>query len=295
VKKWTINFDDKTKPAVSVAVAVYNKPRELKMCLEGYRRQSCLKNNPAAFELILADDGSSSDIEDIYRKFAGEVSFPCTYLFQEDKGWGKIRMLNAACLEALADRIVFTDGDCVPHRHFARSYAEMMDEDSVYCGRRVDLMGKISAPLSEKDVASGRLDSLCWHLKAVFGGLVDYGEQGFYFPDWLYGLFTLCMAKNRPSILGSNFSIHRKWLKEVNGFDESYHTPGIGEDTDLERRLRMTGVKFRWITHKAIQYHVWHTLTKVGEQSRETHEALKSKGNKEAVKGLKQFNVFRAP
>ena len=59
MKKWFSKREGST-PKISVVMAVYNKPHELKLCLEGYRRQS-FQN----FELILADDGSSPEIEAI--------------------------------------------------------------------------------------------------------------------------------------------------------------------------------------------------------------------------------------
>jgi cellulose synthase/poly-beta-1,6-N-acetylglucosamine synthase-like glycosyltransferase len=235
----------------------------------------------------VADDGSGPEIEALFKAFADSVSFPCTFLWQEDAGWGKLRMLNWATVEALADRIVFTDGDCVPHGHFVDSYLSDFSDEAGHCGRRVDLMEKLGPSVTADDVRAGRLDDPLWLARRIRAGEIDYGAQGFRLPRVLAGLIRTFSAK--PTILGSNFGIHRKLLEKINGFDESFKSPGLGEDTDIERRLRLAGIPLRWITYRAIQHHLWHPLTKVGEQSR-LMLALRAQSNsREAVQGLREL------
>ncbi|MEP7145657.1 MAG: galactosyltransferase-related protein, partial [bacterium] len=62
-------------------------------------------------------------------------------------------------------------------------------------------------------------------------------------------------------ILGCNFSIEKVLLEKINGFDENYEGPGIGEDSDLEFRLRLTGAKFKSVRYLAVQYHLYHVET----------------------------------
>lgn len=288
MKKWTKNAGPR-RPKASVVMAVYKKLRELELCLEGYRRQSALAADSSAFELILADDGSGPEIEAAFERFAETVSFPCTYLWQEDRGWGKLRMLNWATHAGLADRMVFTDGDCVPHRRFVEAHIDHSDPAAGYCGRRVDLMEKLGPAVTLDDVRSGRLEDRLWLAKRILGGDIEYGGQAFYLPGSLAGLAQRFSTSPRPSILGSNFGIHKKWLEAVNGFDESFGSPGLGEDTDLERRLRMAGADLRWITYRAIQFHLWHPLTRVREPARRTWEERQKQGNLEAVQGLREF------
>ncbi len=286
MRRWTKKFSEKV-PKISVVVSVYNKPREVEMVLEGYLRQSVLKNDPQAFELILADDGSNSDIESLCHRFSEDAPFPFTFLWQKDQGWGKPRMLNWAIHEARAERIVFTDGDCIPHSRFIESHIESSEEGSVLCGRRVDLMQKITPTLSIHDVRSGLFDSRLWLSGTILRDDVDFGTQGFYLPkpitNLIYG-FT-----RKPTLLGSNFSIYKKHLVDLNGFDESFTVPGIGEDTDMQRRFELAGLKINWITYRAIQFHLWHKLTSVGETAHKIFEDLKAAKNTRAVKGLKEF------
>jgi hypothetical protein len=47
---------------------------------------------------------------------------------------------------------------------------------------------------------------------------------------------------------------------DINGFDERYLAPGIGEDSDISVRLRWNGIKVHSIKTSAIQYHMYHRL-----------------------------------
>ena len=293
MKKWRKNPKN-LAPKVSVVVAVYNKAREFEMCLEGFKRQTLWAAKRQPFEMIAADDGSGEEIEELFKKFADSTDLPATYLHQKDQGWGKLRMLNWATLESQAEQIIFTDGDCVPHKHFLESHMEEFGENTVLCGRRVDLMEAVSKELSLEDVKNGTLESSLWILKAALKDKIDYGEQGLFLSKPFAKLFSALSKNSEPSLLGSNFSIHKKWLSQVNGFDESFETPGYGEDTDLERRLRTASLKFKWIKHRAIQYHIWHPLTEVGKQSIETFEERKKRGNKIALKGLNELKEILA-
>ena len=46
----------------------------------------------------------------------------------------------------------------------------------------------------------------------------------------------------------------------INGFDERYEAPSIGEDSDVQFRLELTGVKIKSLNHIAVQYHLYHKL-----------------------------------
>ena len=276
-------------PKLTAVIAAYNRPREFKLCLEGFRRQSFLINHHQEFELIVADDGSDSEIEEIFSNFSDRVSFPTTYVRKEHAGWGKLRMLNWATLEAQAERIVFTDADCIPHRHFLKSHDEARLKDVVLGGRRVDIMEKLAGALTLEDVRSGKLESYAWLIQNIVQGKMDYGGQGFYLAGALAKTFSFFSTNSQPTLLGSNFSIQKKRLLELNGFDETFAKPGYGEDVDLERRLKLAGAGIEWITYRAIQFHLWHPLTPVGEESKQTFEEVKRKGTKRALKGIEEF------
>lgn len=289
MKQWEQNSH--IQPVITVLLAVYNKPKELKMCLEAYKSQSFISQGNNNFELILADDGSSPEIEKIFSEFSREVPFRTVFLWQQDSGWGKLRMLNWAIVQSHADQIVFTDGDCVPHKDFVMNHLKNFSSETVSCGRRVDLLKEAAEKISVEDIRAGVLESPFWLLKNIFSGKIDYGGQGFLLPGWLAKTAQTFSTNKEPTILGCNFSVHKKWLFEVNGFDESFSTPGMGEDTDLERRLKMIGLKMKWVTYRAIQFHFWHRLTNA-QNSDAFYENLKKNQNPKAVKGIDELEKF---
>ncbi len=276
----------------TVVMAVYNKPRELKLCLEAYRRQSILNSSPQGFELLLADDGSSPEIEEIFAEFSRSVSFPTLYLRQDDNGWGKLRMLNWSVIESFCPIIIFTDGDCLPHRNFVSAHLRHLEEGFVSCGRRVDMMESLASKFCVVDLKAGKLESWQWILRHILDGGAEFGEQGLYLPAHLVRALTFFSKNKTPTLVGSNFSLHKKWLYELNGFDETFRTPGLGEDTDIERRMKKIGLKMKWVTYRAIQFHLWHPLQVVGETSHRTYEELKIKDNDKALIGLNELQAI---
>ena len=49
-------------------------------------------------------------------------------------------------------------------------------------------------------------------------------------------------------------------LLSVNGFDEDYQSAGVGEDVDIEYRLKKLGLQLYSIRYAAIQYHLDHKV-----------------------------------
>lgn len=75
-------------------------------------------------------------------------------------------------------------------------------------------------------------------------------------------------------ILGCNFSVHKIVLEKINGFDENYEGPGLGEDSDIEYRMRLIGVKFRSIRNLAVQYHIYHPKTIESDKNMEYYRKV---------------------
>ena len=43
-------------------------------------------------------------------------------------------------------------------------------------------------------------------------------------------------------------------MEKINGFDENYMGPGIGEDSDVEYRLTIAGAEFKSLRNKAVLF-----------------------------------------
>ena len=72
-----------------------------------------------------------------------------------------------------------------------------------------------------------------------------------------FPLWSLLQRKIVP-LLGSNMGWHKTDLIRINGFDETYITPGFGEDSDIEFRAKKAGIVPFSTRYKTIQYHLFH-------------------------------------
>jgi len=56
-------------------------------------------------------------------------------------------------------------------------------------------------------------------------------------------------------------SFSKKAIIAINGFDEDYILPAIGEDIDLSWRFIQAGFKHKSVRNMAVQYHLHHQKT----------------------------------
>ncbi|WP_248405317.1 glycosyltransferase family 2 protein [Butyrivibrio fibrisolvens] len=113
-------------PKISIIIPIYNTPQSsLVKCLDS------IKNQPYSnYELILIDDGSRSDLSQIYSNLSQKYS--ATYLYQPNKGVSSAR--NHGINEASGDYIAFIDSDDTIMPDFlpdAAEYAASGDYDIV--------------------------------------------------------------------------------------------------------------------------------------------------------------------
>ena len=91
-----------------------------------------------------------------------------------------------------------------------------------------------------------------------------------YFP-FLSFLLSFFKSKNLNRIRGCNFSIYKKDIIRVNGFNEEIITWGR-EDSEFVQRLFNSGVCKQHLKFSGIQYHLFH---KEGVHNIENNNILK--------------------
>jgi glycosyltransferase involved in cell wall biosynthesis len=237
----------------SVIAAFYNNIKYLRLVLAGFERQT-----EKDFELIVADDGSTEAVVREIESIASNYSFRIKHIWHPDKSFRKNKILNQAILASSSDYLIFIDSDCVPHSRFVEEHLNEKMNQVVLTGRRVNLSQKITNELTEQKIINGFLENQ--YLKIIEDGLFGKSydvEKGFYLENkFLRDTFN----KKYRGLLGCNFSINKKDLLDINGFDERYEAPSIGEDSDIEFRLGLNGVKVKSLNQIAVQYHLYHKL-----------------------------------
>ncbi len=240
-------------PACSVVVAFYNKLRELELVLAGFERQSFRD-----FEIIIADDGSRPEVVTDLEALMARSPLRIRHVWQEDRGFRKNRILNQAILAADSDYLIFVDGDCIPHRHFVAGHWRQREAGVFLTGRRANLSEGLSARLTPEAVRQGVLERLWGPLTwDALLGRSQRLEQAVY----LRSPRLQAWINRKPrGLIGCNMSMWRADLEAIGGFDERYQAAGVGEDTDVEYRLRLAGRRLRSINNIAVQYHLYHRL-----------------------------------
>jgi len=268
-------------PRLSLVIAVYNKAENLRLVLTALERQSF-----PDFEVLIADDGSGPEIRQIVGSVRTRSSFPITHLWHEDLGWRKNTMLNNAIRSATTDYLVFIDGDCLPSRHFLLDHWNERKSGRVLLGRRVETSERWSKELTVDVVRSGEFERFGWNeLTEMLRGKSLRVEDGVRIRSAI--LRTLLLRSTR-GMLGANFSAWKRDLVAINGFDELYDGPGCGEDSDIQYRLSLIGVRGKSLRNLAIEYHIWHTRTPVSDACWDRFEAIKKTGEPRCTHGLER-------
>ena len=208
------------------------------------------------FEVVICDDGSRSEIVSELKEHMKKSTLTWSHVWHEDLGFRKNRILNLGIIKAKSDFLIFVDADCLLHPEFVKEYYEHRELKTVLSGRRVELSPWITQNLSEDKIRSGYLEkNMWWMLLAISFRKDSNSPKGVYIKNKL--IRSLITQKHRP-IVGSNFAGNKIDFESVNGFDLRYEGVGIGEDSDIDYRLQLNGVKVKSMTNIAVQYHMWH-------------------------------------
>jgi GT2 family glycosyltransferase len=236
----------------TLIISVYRDLKNLQTILKALDYQTINPN-----EVIISEDGDCQEINH-WISTLDSKPYNLVHLRQEDLGFRKNLALNKAVKASTANRLIFIDGDCVPHPNFIEAHSSPALENAIGVGKRVELSPKLSNQLlKQPEILLRWRSKRAWILSLLTNPLhlPKNPESGFYSKF----LQRQCTSNTKDlSVLGCNFSVSKEQLESVNGFDERYTAPGIGEDTDLCYRLKLRGMRFENLKHTAIQYHLFH-------------------------------------
>lgn len=243
------------KPFVSLIISFYKNVEFLIPVLISIEQQSFRD-----FEVIISDDGSPLEVVKEVDKLLSSFSFDYQHIWLEKLGFRKTIMLNKSVVASKSDYLVFIDGDCILHPRFLHEHYHGRKKSFVRTGRRLLLSEKVTGRITPEMIRSGNFASRI--IREMFRENIKTGfraiEQGVYIRSRFMRIF---LDSSDRGILGCNFSMFKEDLLSLNGFDERFHKAGVGEDSDLQARIRRTGNIFiSSITKRAIVYHQYHEL-----------------------------------
>lgn len=253
---------------ISLIISIYKNVPFLKLVLESLQVQSYQD-----FEIIISEDGEDENV----RQFVASYPFKQSYqhLTQKDDGWQKNKALNNAIRKSQGDWLIFIDGDCVLHKRFVEFHAKMADEQLILAGKRV----KLSAETSNKLLSNPTLlPTLSRYLYIHFWKSGRYLEEAlFIHPQGLLGWIT--RIRTMKHLKGCNMSFSKKALYAINGFDEDYTLPAIGEDVDILWRLQQAGYQLKSVRNMAVMYHLHHKESWVSQELNKLKMQVKRSNN----------------
>ncbi|MGF1644541.1 MAG: glycosyltransferase family 2 protein [Thiotrichales bacterium] len=234
---------------VSVILSTYNSPKWLEKVLWGYAQQTHRE-----FEVVIADDGSKPDTKDLIDRMRGETHLDITHVWQKDAGFRKCRILNKAILQATADYLLISDGDCIPRRDFVEVHVRNAAPGYFLSGTYYKLPMSTSELIDKVDILSGQCFDLNW--------LLAHG-----LPRKPYRNLRLTATDTQARILhrltttrcnfkGSNASLWRNDALAINGFDERMEWGGL--DREFGVRLVNNGIRPRRVWYTAVCIHLDH-------------------------------------
>jgi cellulose synthase/poly-beta-1,6-N-acetylglucosamine synthase-like glycosyltransferase len=219
------------------------------------------------FEVIVSEDAEHDSMKAFLDAYRGSLEI--YHLTQPDQGWQKNKMLNKSALFAHSDHLIFIDGDCVLHPRFIEFHTKLAAPKAILAGKRIKLDLKTTHWLLED---KNRISQLQKYIRQNYFKMkrrgAQFGEEGLFIDPsswlgWIPKMRTMYQIK------GCNMSFSKKALFDINGFDEDYTRPAIGEDIDLGWRFRGLGYRIKSLRNLAVQYHLFHKESWVDQKENE--------------------------
>lgn len=266
---------------IAVIITTYNRPDALAAVLEGY-----LVQTDPAFEVIVADDGSTEATREVISRYQAGAPFSITHVWHEDRGFRAAAIRNRALAATQADYIVFTDGDCIPPSDFVASHRRLAEPGWFLAANRLLLSEHFTQEVLAQKIAVHQFGKFDW-LRARLRGDINRVLP-------LVRLGDFAWRKSAPrrwqGAKTCNLSAWRTDLLRVNGLDEAYAGWGL-EDSDLVVRLQRAGVYLKSARFAAPVFHLWHReYDRAGlEENRRRLEAVLTSERVQAEIGVTQY------
>ncbi|QKG81091.1 glycosyltransferase [Tenuifilum thalassicum] len=239
------------KPIASLIISTYKNTEFLKVVLDSVFNQTDMR-----FEIIISEDAEHDHVKSFIESIKSPV--PLYHLTQPDLGWRKNLALNRAIEATNSDYLVFIDEDCVLHPRFMEFHIKYACEKAVLGGKRIKLDPFSTKKMVKGDLLPGNMNSylLTNYFKIKKNG-ARFIEEGFFInPRGILGFVP--RLRSMYQLKGCNMSFPKSAIYKINGFDEDYIRPAIGEDIDLTWRFQRAGYKINSVRNLAVQYHLYH-------------------------------------
>ncbi|MFN2326702.1 MAG: glycosyltransferase, partial [Gemmatimonadales bacterium] len=196
---------------ISVVVTTYNQPDWLEKVLWSLGAQT-----DRNFEVLVADDGSGPATRELVSRANTLAGVPVRHVWQEDRGFRKCAILNAAIRASQGDYVVFLDGDCIPRQDFVAVHRRLARPGRFLSGGAFRLPRPVSVALSQDAILTGKAFRPGWLHAAGVPWSLRLARLGVH-PAGAALLDAL--TPTGATFNGGNASAWREDVLAVNGFD----------------------------------------------------------------------------
>ena len=225
---------------VSLIITTYNWPESLNLVLMSIENQTIMPQ-----EVIIADDGSTVETQEIIGKFQKDSELNIIHSWQEDNGFRVAKSRNKAIAKSCGNYIILIDGDIILHPKFVQDHVSNAKVGYFMQGSRVLL----SQDITEQIIISKRI-SFSFFSKGM------KGRKNSIHSNFLSKIFSTKKNYLR-GIKTCNIAFFRQDFINVNGFNNEFEGWGR-EDSEFVVRLLNAGLNRKNVRFNAIQYHLWH-------------------------------------
>ena len=240
---------------LSVIISTYNAEEWLHKVLLGYAIQT-----EVDFEVIVADDGSTSKTKDVIDSFRSKFKHPIQHIWQEDNGFRKCKILNKAIVSSNSDYLLFTDGDCIPRKDFVAKHILYKEKGYFLSGGYFKLPMDISKAISDEIIQKQLCFTISWLKK---NGFTLKFKSTKLVQNRFFSAFMNWITPTKRSWNGHNSSGFKSDILAINGFNELLDYGG--EDREMGERLFNNGLLSKQIRYSAICVHLDHARNYVDE------------------------------
>jgi len=224
----------------ALLISTYNWKEALELVLKSILNQSQLPD-----EIIIADDGSTSDTAELIEHYRSKIPVKLNHIWHKDDGFRRSVILNKAIATCESDYIIQLDGDCIMHKYFIKDHIRSSQDNVYLYGSRVNIRQSF---LKELFLA-----------KKINFGFFDKGikkrTRNLHLP------FLSNMYHPKPvlsnKMRGCNLSFWKNNFIAVNGYNEDIQGWGR-EDSEMILRMLHRGILGKRLRYRGIIYHIWH-------------------------------------
>jgi len=267
---------------ISIIVSTYNRPDALEACIK-----SLLQQTEQNFEIIIADDGSTIETQQLINNYRALSSVPIVHVYQPDYGFQLSRIRNKAVASSKGNYLIFLDGDCMVRPNFVAKHRQLATPNYFVAGNRVLLTQAFTEEVLIKK-QSLYLKKLLFFIGLRLGKKINRLSPVLSLP---LGLFRYLQPHNWRKAVGCNTAIWKNDFILANGYDELFEGWGF-EDSDLVIRLIHAGVKRKEGRFAVPVLHLWHSQNDKSKQDSNYQRLLDRLEQQDfilAKKGVSQY------